>query len=261
MRAATANRVLWWIVGVMAAFALVLFLTGDAEADELLRSTVVVAATVGFLSWAGYRYRVLPRRASFEGQARDHGLRPVTGDPFGLLARGFALFRRPASVREIENTATGVRGGIDIVLADYWDAPTSAPEYDDYRRYVCVMTGCPAWPDVSVMPEGFVSRLRSVAAMPDILTELEAFNRSFEVRSLDRRFALALLDQRMMGWLLEQLPGTGFEILDGSLMMFRPRIPTSIDDVSRALELLDGFMAHVPRVVGWTPLPGAPGPT
>ncbi len=46
--------------------------------------------------------------------------------------------------------------------------------------------------------------------MPDIRTESEEFNRRFEVRSSDRRFALAFVDARMMRWLLDQPPGNRF---------------------------------------------------
>lgn len=85
--------------------------------------------------------------------------------------------------------------------------------------------------------------------MRDIHTESERFDRRFEVRSPDRRFALAFVDARMMRWLLEQPPGVGFEILDGWLMVFRPRTTTSLDDLGRTVELYDGFRERIPGVV------------
>ena len=83
--------------------------------------------------------------------------------------------------------------------------------------------------------------------LSDLRTESEEFNRRFDVRAADRRFANALLDQRMMAWLLEQAPDSGFEIVDGRLMVFRARVTASLDDVARALELADGFSQRVPR--------------
>ena len=79
--------------------------------------------------------------------------------------------------------------------------------------------------------------------------ESEEFNRAFEVRAADRRFASAFVDARMMRWLLDQRSGMGFEVLDGSLIVFRPRAMGSLDDVTQALSLFDAFMARVPRVV------------
>ena len=241
---------LWWIVGVLAVFGLSMLATRDAAAGDALRAAVVLGVTVGVVSWLGYRYRVLPRRASFAAQARELGLDPQPGDPLGLLDGRFALFRRAASMREIENTARGVRDHLDVTVADYWYAASSDPSRDDYERFTCVVTSVPReWPDVAVVPERLASRL-AAWAVPDIATESEEFNRRFEVRSPDRRFALALLDQRMLQWLLEQLPGVGFEILDGRLMVFCPRLVTSLDDVAKALDTFAALRRRIPRVVG-----------
>jgi len=75
------------------------------------------------------------------------------------------------------------------------------------------------------------------------------FRWAASVRSTDRRSALAFLDARMMAWLLEQIPGVGFEVLGGTSMLFRPRVTTSVDDLSRAVELHDRFLERIPRVV------------
>ena len=246
MKASTANRILLWVVGVLGAFALILFAAGDEDAKEAFGNFLIVGVTIGGLSWLGYRYRVLPRRESFEGQARELGLRAESGDPLGLMERPFVLFRWMASVRDIENTATGRRNSLDVVVADYWFSPTSAADRDDYERYTCVLTQAPAtWADLSVVPERLASRMCDVLALPDIGTESVEF---------DRRFASAFVDARMMAWLLEQLPGMGFEILGGWLMVFRPRATTSVDDLDRALDLHEAFLERIPRVV----FPGRP---
>lgn len=249
MRASTANRILLWIVAGFGVAGLLLMLSGDREGTELLRSFVVLAVLFGGFWWLGYRYRVLPRRTSFEGQARDVGLRAERGDPLDHLGSGFALFHRAASARGIENTAHGRRGGLELAVADFWFAPSSAPERDDYQRFTVLTPASPGWPDVSVTRERIASRLRSTFAPPDIETESEEINRRFEVRSADRRFALALLDARMMRWLLEQVPGVGFEVLGGRLMLYRPRVTTSVDDLTRAIELQDRFIEQIPHVV------------
>lgn len=57
----------------------------------------------------------------------------------------------------------------------------------------------------------------------DIDFELESFNRAFQVRSDDPRFAHALVDARMIAWLQDLPSDTGFEILDGTLLCRTPR--------------------------------------
>jgi hypothetical protein len=250
VKASTANRILLWIVGVLIVFGVFGLVNGDESDRRALGSYVVLGLAVGGLAWLGYTYRVLPRRESFAGQARELGLRAEGGDPRGLLERPFVLFRWMASVREIENTAAGVREGLDVVVADYWFSPTAAAERDDYERYTCVLTSVPSdWPDLSVVPERLASRMRDVLGLSGIGTESVEFDRRFEVRSDDRRFASAFLDARLMAWLLEQVPGMGFEILGGWIMVFRPRATTSVDDLGRALDLHDAFLDRVPRVV------------
>jgi hypothetical protein len=60
---------------------------------------------------------------------------------------------------------------------------------------------------LAVTPEGIVTSLADLAIVPDQDLELEAFNRKFEVRADDRRFASDLLDARMVAFLLEQAAG------------------------------------------------------
>jgi hypothetical protein len=250
MRAATANRLLLWIVAVMGLSALLAVVRGDPEGRELFGGFLFVAFVFGGLWWLSQRYRVRPRRESFEDQARLVGLRAEAGDPFGLLNVPFALFGRAASVRDIENTASGIRGGASVIVADYWYAPSSDPQLDDYRRYTCVVKETPQWwTDVAVIPKGLVELLRSALPLGGLETESDEFNRRFEVRASDRRFANALLDQRMMAWLLDQPVEVGFEIVPARVLVFRRRATTSLDDVGLALELTDGFEQRVPSFV------------
>jgi hypothetical protein len=91
--------------------------------------------------------------------------------------------------------------------------------------------------------------MKDAVGLGDQDMESERFNRAFDVRASDRRFASAMLDARMMQWLLAQAPGVGFEVLGGRLMVFEPRMRTSVDDVARALGRYDAFLDHVPRIV------------
>ena len=249
MRPATSVRVLVGVGAVWALTVVSMVASGDPRARDLLAQLLVVLLAGGGLAWAAYRFRIQPRRASFIGQASDAGLRAEAGDPMGVLDQPFRLFRRAASARDLENTAWGRRHGRDVVVADYWDAPGSDPSREDYRRVVCVIDGPrPGWPDLSVMPSSSASIAGAVGS-DEVDTESERFNRAFEVRTADRRFATTMLDARMMEWLLLQGPGVGFEITAGRLMVFGPRSTSSLDDVDRALRRFDSFHEHVPAVV------------
>ena len=136
------------------------------------------------------------------------------------------------------------------MIADYWFAPTAAEQVDDYERYTCVIGPSMAgWSDLTVVPERLVSRLRDAIGVPQINMELEEFNRAFQIRAGDARFASAFVDARMMGWLLERSPGVGFEVSGTRVMVFRRRATASLDDVADSLALYDDFVEHIPRVV------------
>lgn len=250
MRRSTAVRLAAIIGVVWAATLLLMLVEGDPQARDLLREFVGLSVLAGAIAWATYHFRVLPRRESFEGQAKDAGLRAASGDPRDMLASGFSMFRRAASARELANTAWGRWREREVVVADYWYVSGTNTARDDEQRFMCVVDEArPEWPDLAVVPAEVAAAAADAVGLGDQDLESERFNRAFEVRSSDRRFASAMLDARMMEWLLAQAPGVGFEILGGRLMVFEPRMRSSVDDLARALERYDGFLEHVPRVV------------
>ena len=250
MRPSTARRIAIGVGAVWGVTALTMLARGDPDAGDTMAQLAALAVTFGGLAWAAYRFRILPRRESFQGQAKEAGLQARPGDPLGLMQLGFALFRRPASARDLENTAWGAHSCRELVVADYWFAPSSNASRDDYRRFVCVIDEPrPGWPDLSVVPTSLAAIVRGSVGLHDVDLESERFNHAFEVRAADRRFATTLLDARMMRWLMEQAPGVGFEVVAGRLMVFEPRLTASLDDVGRALRRFDGFLEHVPQVM------------
>ena len=250
MRPATAVRV---VVVIAAAWALALLVqTGRgatitrASSGGLL-ALIVVVGGIGFLV---QRFRIAPRRGSFADQVATLGLHAEAGDPLRLLREPFAVFHLAGSARDIENTATGTLGGRSIVVADYWFAPSSNPSLDDVRRYVCVVDPHrPGWPDLAVLPPSIGTIVQEAVGLRGVELESEAFNRAFTVRCDDRRFAYALLDARMIAWLLDEDPDTGIEVRAGRLMVYGRRPTTSLDDVDRAVRRFDGFVRHIPGVI------------
>ena len=249
MRVRTSRTILLWLAVVFLGGMLLLPLAGDAAAKRELPAQVATWGFIGLLFFLGWWFKVRPRRELHQAQARSLGLRSAPGDPLGYFQRPFALLGHAAGAKDIENTSWGTWRGMEVVVIDYWFARTSDPSRSDYRYFTCAATPVPAeWPDLSIVPEGFGSRLATSMGGHDIEFELESFNRAFEVRSGDPRFAHALIDARMMSWLHELPPDTGFEILVGVLMC---RTPRRLDrDMTWALETMATFLERVPPVIG-----------
>jgi hypothetical protein len=248
VRAGTARKVLVVIGAVFLGSLLLLALAGDEDARRELPAQVAAWGTIAALFFAGWWFKVRPRRDLHRDEARTLGFTSATGDPLGFLDRGFRFLRLSASVREIENTSWGTWRGMDVAVFDYWFARSGDPSRDDYEYYTCVVAPAErSWPGLAVFPERLEHRLAGVVGQGDLDLELEAFNRAFAVRTDDRRFASALLDARMMQWLLDLPRGSGFEIAADSLLFHTPR---RVDrDLEHILETLATFRDRIPPVV------------
>ncbi|HVF08703.1 MAG TPA: hypothetical protein VNC60_09010, partial [Actinomycetota bacterium] len=184
MRPSTVVRIVSAVGAAWALAGLAMVVRGDPEGDRTLVGLALVGLFAGGLAWAVVRFRIEPRRGSFDAQARRAGLDAQAGDPLGLLGMPFGLFRRAASARDLENTAWGVRNGQGVVVADYWYAPSSNPSLDDYRRFVCVIDPeRPEWPDLTVTPMGPIAAARGAVGLARVYLESERFDRSFDVRA------------------------------------------------------------------------------
>ena len=248
MRVRTSRTLLLWLAVVFLGGMLLLAVTGDAEAGRELPAQVVAWGTIGLIVFAGWWFRVRPRRELHQDEARSLGLRSAPGDPLGYFERPFALLGHAATAKDIENTSWGTWRGMDVVVIDYWFARSSDPSRNDYRYYTCAATPVPpAWPNLSIVPEDVGSRLAAAAGRRDVEFELESFNRAFQIRSDDPRFAHALVDARMIAWLQALPPDTGFEISNGTLLCRTPRRPDR--DVTWALETMATFLERVPPVI------------
>ena len=95
--------------------------------------------------------------------------------------------------------------------------------------------------------ENLFTRIADRIGLDDIRFETEEFNDAFNVKSKDRRFANDLIDQRMMGWLLQTGGDLRFETSGTWLLCFsRKRRPA---ELAPLLVTLKDFRDQVPRVV------------
>ena len=237
MRYSTGLKVLAGVFG----FGLLMLIAGRQwrEARELFAAALFVGAIVAIGLW-----RRRPRQGAFAAEADRLGLRYSATDPFGLLDEPFALLRwSQRSYGLLDNVLWGTWRGLQVRTFEF--------EYsegeDDRRAFSCAMVAFPGgWPTLVIRPESLATRVADVAA-PDVAFESEAFDRAFSVRSQDRRFASALVDARLMAWLLSLEPRWGFEIDGPWILGYRERVqPWELEGV---LQTLATFVDKIPRVV------------
>lgn len=237
MSRSTATKLLIWLFGGITIASM---LTGGPW-KELL----AVSLIVGFFWAVKYWFLDHPRKNAVEAEARRLGLTYSARDPFAIISNPFALFRRTRRrYGGVDNVMSGTWRGLEVRVFDY--------EYsindDDVRYLSCVVATIPdGWPSLVIQPETLVTTIADQVALHDIAFELEGFNRLYEIRSEDRRFAGALVDARMMEWLMSRSPLPGFEINGRWILAYRDQVQPW--DVESVLELVQGFIEHIPRAV------------
>jgi hypothetical protein len=159
--------------------------------------------------------RELSRTDELEEVARRVGLGFSRDDPAypgsSAFRYPFELFSRGVE-RRCENFITGAIGGVDVVAFDFLyqqQAEADAPLHHDVRsepvRYSCAIARVGgSRPHVVVEPSA--ARLDERADGEPVRLEWGDFNARYRVISPDRGFAAALLDLRLMAWLVDDAP-------------------------------------------------------
>jgi hypothetical protein len=232
-----------WIAVAGVAAGLLFTVIGIAG-DERGVIVAIVLYAAGVLLVVGVRKA--SRRSGVEREARRLGLSFSRKDPFRVLDADFHPFLRfgklPGTQR-VENVVSGVRNGREVRGFDY-----RRPAEDEPIRYSCAMVRIPErWPSLLVRRHGLLDAARDAAWVRGQAFELETFNRRFEVRSDDRRWASAVVDQRMIGWLLESDPALGFQLQHGWLLAWMPLLPPQ--ELDRVLTMAEAFHERIPGAV------------
>jgi hypothetical protein len=248
MKPSTRRAAIVGLGGFLTLGLLMTLMKGDAQGARDVALAIVGMLVIGGLAGGAWWIRTQPRRSAAEDAARTLGFRFSARDTFGLIDLPFPLLRRVATVRGLENVMVGTWHGIDVKLFDYWYARSSNPALNDFERFSCVVTPLPTWwPDLLIAPETLTTRAMDHLDKREVHLESEAFDRAFMVRAADPRFASALLDARMMQWLLEHADRTGFEVANGMLLCSCPRLQPW--EVQPLLETAAAFLDQVPDVV------------
>lgn len=191
------------------------------------------------------------RREEFFALSVKLGLRYDPGDPFDTVHLPFDLFKR-GDRRGVENTLFGETGGMRVRLFDYYFVETSSNANGSSSSttypFSCALGEVDAdCPHLALEKEGFLSSIARGLGFHDIETESDEFNRAFKIRSDDRRFAFAMLDARMMAWLLDEGGICQYEIVGPLFLCYIKRVKP--EEYENLLEVLRRFRSHVPDVV------------
>ncbi|HEY7280838.1 MAG TPA: hypothetical protein VID47_04510 [Actinomycetota bacterium] len=208
-----------------------------------LVAVLIAAAWFGW--WAKKK-----RRQELALAAKQLGLQYSAEDTFNCLGLPFGLLRR-GDGRGTENVLWGAWQGMDLREFDYWyyDRTTDSKGQTSrtYYHFSCVVTEIPLTsPDLSVTKENIFTRFADHVGLRDIEFESEDFNRAFNVKSRDKKFANDVIDARMMQWLLESGEGWAFEMNGPYVLVYHKRIRPG--ELTPLLGSIKMYVEHIPKV-------------
>ena len=224
----------------------------------------IVLAVVGVIGMIALSfYLKAKRRQELQAFAGQHGLQFSPSDPFGLVGWPFTLFRKGEG-RGVENVMWGPwQGGEPVTAFDYWyyteSTDSKGHRTRSYSRFSCAMVEVPAaFPHLEVARENLFTRMADGMGLEDIEFESPEFNRRYNVKATERRFAYELLDTRMLDWLVGFDQGYAFEVVGNRVLAYRRR--TNAAGLLPLIGTLRMFRDRIPRVAwGLYPLSGDAG--
>ena len=222
-----------------------------ANVDPFLLLGLGVVAMIGVLV-VSYVLKVRRREAMAQFAAK-YGFVYTAHAPPGLLAYGFPLFFK-GDGRGAENGVIGEWKGMPFKAADFWyyteSTDSKGNRSKNYSRFSVAVIELEAWlPDIAIHRENVFTLLGDKLGMKDIDFESEEFNRAFQVKAKDRKFAFELVDPRMMQWLLSCDRRFGFEIHGKGVLIYSKTLKPT--EMLPLIATLKEFRERVPRLV-WT---------
>lgn len=234
----------------------------------------ILAGAAAIIFWATRAKSVLQplrsdRRIELWALAEMRGLvfdDPQAGSLLGML--GFRILRGAPLLTDTQMPTHGADNSLSgdweqthVIIADWWTQEMSASTkagpvgvaigaarpMADHRTVV--------WLDVGGFPHVLVRRSGAIRETSErfhlaqrIDFELEAFNRAFSVEADEREAAFAILDARMLQWLLEAgVTPFDIELGQGGILVRATRLLAAQEIepfVSTALEFVQNIPAH-----------------
>ena len=216
--------------------------------EALIIPLIVLVAIGGiFLSY----YLKKKRREEMASFALQHGLSFSAEDTVGVLGWPFSLFAK-GDGRGVENVASGQwKGKHSVTAFDYWYYTESTDSKGhtsrSYQRFSCATIDvAAAFPHLEIAREGLFTRLADRLGMEDIEFESPEFNRRYNVKAGERRFAFELLDGKMLRWLVDFDQGLAYEVAGNKVLAYRKRQGAA--GMMPLIETLLMFRERIPRV-------------
>ena len=209
---------------------------------EYVVFAVGMAAAVFAVTW--FRRH---RRGSVERVASERGWTFEPADA-GMISALPLLVLSSSVRRHVENVMRGAVGPHDVTVFDLADPRQAAwgePPQAGARSLSCAVLRLPVtFPLLVIEPADWTLFSHTPDLEPVGFESIE-FGREFQVWTASREDAYALVDQRMMAWLLAEADDVRFEVNESLATCATWRVPP--ERLPELAEILVAFVERIPR--------------
>ncbi len=210
----------------------------------------VAVAGIGAGFWVWDSFRVRAHRAEFRQFALSHGWKYAPyGTSYTTRFAGFPF--HTGERRRQEDILTGTYNSLTCStfthLFQTQASRDSPPVEQDYQ--VTLVELDVHLPRLDIVPESLGNRLAQALGGVDVEMESYDFNRRWRVKSADRKYAMDVIDPRMMERLMAyDFDGAAIRIEGGAVMMWSAG-RVGVSDLARRLDLLVSVATRIPAHV------------
>ena len=241
------RNLLGWIAG---AASLVIFLGFQFGIFNGVWGVVAFAAAIAVGAWWLWeQWDQLRHRQRVERFAAEHGWTYSEVGPLAL-ARGSGFPFGVGTDRRVANLIEGVYSDTRCISYDYVFKYKVADERSAVQVFTVTQASLPVpFPRLDLIPEDAGSRMLGAITGSDIDLESAEFNRAWRVLCSDRRYAVDVVDPRMMQLLLShRMPGVAIRI-EGDRVLAWSAGRADVADLRRRLDVVVGVAKRIPAHV------------
>jgi hypothetical protein len=208
---------------------------------------IAIAAAIAYFSFQAKK----KRRLAFAAMAKQLAFQYAINDPFNTLAEPFALFGK-GDGRGVENVLWGTWNGMEARVFDYWYYEESTDSKGDrtrsYSRFDCVLAPIEAaCAHLIIDHENLFTRIADHLSFHDIEFESEDFNKRYNIKCSDKKFANDFIDARMIDFLMQHGEGFAFEVAADRLLAAYKKVQPN--QIIPLMGTMKAFRDEVPKVV------------
>lgn len=248
MQRFSRRNLLGWLAGGAALIVSFVFQAGIFEWEVWAIGGVALLIVLAYWFYRGLEQSRHARR--LRQFASNSGLEYAETDGALLIGLSAGFPFGTGTARTVEDVVSGTFSGLPVASYTYSFEQQVAGEHAGEQIFTVTQVALAVpFPRIDLVPEDMGTRVLSQFGLPDIDLESAEFNRTWRVLCKDRRYAIDVVDPRMMLALMSgRQQGVAVRI-DGTRVIAWSAGVASVSDLARRMSLVAAVARAIPAHV------------